>query len=122
MKNLNCPISVQLDAATFERIIQINEVIISNRETVLKGLSKSESRYRTTFESILKDFNVICYRASHGVISVAYYDLMLCEEKSDLLFRHISLVCTSEGHKASQSVYSMFCLFRALRKDLFPMD
>jgi hypothetical protein len=119
MRNLDCPISVQLDATTFERVTTINAAIISNREKVLKGLSKSDTRYRTIFESILKDFNCITYRASHGVISIAFYDLKLCEEKADILFRHLSRIQTSEAHTACQSVYSMFSLFRSLRKDLF---
>lgn len=122
MKNLNYPISVQLDAKTLERIDKINEAIISNREKVLLGLSKYETRYRTIFESILKDFNCICYRASHGVISVAYSDLRLCEEKSDILFRHISISCDHDSVEAAKAVYSMFALFRSLRQDIFPTD
>jgi hypothetical protein len=119
MRNFNCPISVQLDETTYTRIENIKAAIISNREKVLKGLRQSETRYSTIYESILKDFNVIIYRASHGMFSIAFYDLMLCEEKSDLLFRHLSLLQTSEAQQACQSVYSMFSLFRSLRKDLF---
>jgi hypothetical protein len=122
MRNFNCPISVQLDEPTYTRIEDIKAAIISNREKVLNGLSKSETRYRTIFESILRDFNIIVYRSSHGVFSIAFYDLMLCEEKSDLLFRHLSLLQTSEAQQACKSVYSMFSLFRSLRKDLFSQE
>lgn len=122
MKNLNYPISVQLDVTTFERITKINEAIISNREKVLLGLSKYETRYRTIFESILRDFNCIIYRSSHGVMSVSRYDLKLCEEKTDILFRHISISCDHNSTEAAKAVCSMFALFRSLRQDLFPTD
>jgi len=122
MANLNFQVSVNLDADTFERITKINEAIISNREKVLQALSKSETRYHTIFESILRDFNTIVYRSSHGVMSVAYYDLRLCEDKSDILFRHISILPSNQSTEASKAVYSMFALFRSLRQDLFPVE
>ncbi len=119
MRNITCPISVQLNETELERIENIKAAILEQRTTVLTGLRICESRYSTIYESILRDFNVIVYRASHGVFSIAFYDLMLCEEKTDILFRHLSRLNTTESNKACQSVYSMFSLFRSLRKDLF---